>query len=248
MSEIQLRLRQSPGGTSTPNGHNLPVTFQPPNILTSLDDGSIELEIQSTAHSRILCELDSLEDLKIQLCCYSRLEQPPQSLSYIHKRRNGKITRVWRLNAIIYGTVALADIVGQHLSKQRVHLQDPIDCERTVLYKNPHMISQGDDVVMTDFFTRIQPKIEIERLGVGPDLLTQLMAKQTPLPETEPPSIVTTPLFRYISPCAIFKLVANEQLSHQKQALTFMIRREQGWDMEGNHDIWAKRESHQGNQ
>ncbi|KFY83499.1 hypothetical protein V498_08028, partial [Pseudogymnoascus sp. VKM F-4517 (FW-2822)] len=73
------------------------------------------------------------------------------------------------------------------------------------------------------------PKIEIERVGVGPDLLTQLMAKQTPLPETEPPSIVTTSLFR-----------------HQKQALTFMLRREQGWDVEGNQDIWTKRESQQG--
>lgn len=108
------------------------------------------------------------------------------------------------------------------------------------------MISHGDDVVMTDFFTRIQPKIEIEKLSVGPDLLSQLMAKQTPLPETEPPSIVTTELFRYISLCTIFKLVANERSSHQKQALTFMLRREQGWDMEGNEDMWTKRESQQG--
>lgn len=97
---------------------------------------------------------------------------------------------------------------------------------------------------MTDFFTSIQLKIEIERLSVGPDLLAQLMAEQTPLLDTEPPLIITTSLFRYISPCTIFGLVSNEQSSHQKQALTFMIRREQGWDVEGTQDIWTKRESH----
>ncbi|KAH7355161.1 SNF2 family N-terminal domain-containing protein [Rhexocercosporidium sp. MPI-PUGE-AT-0058] len=246
LSGIQLQLRQSPGGVGTLNVHNLPVTFRTPNILSSQDDIPIELEVKAATHSRILCELNDLEGIKVQLCCYSRLELPPHTPSHTHKRRNGKAIHVWRLNVIIYGTMALAEIVGRHLSKYRMYLQDPIDCERTVLYKNPHMISHGEDGVMTDFFTSIQPKFEIERLSVGPDLLAQLMAEQTPLPETEPPSIVTTSLFRYISPCTIFKLVSNEQLSHQKQALTFMIRREQGWDMEGTQDIWTRRESHQG--
>ena len=33
---------------------------------------------------------------------------------------------------------------------------------------------------------------------------------------------------------------------HQKQALTFMVRREKGWDLKSNGDIWTTDESQQG--
>jgi hypothetical protein len=39
---------------------------------------------------------------------------------------------------------------------------------------------------------------------------------------------------------------ANDKCRHQKQALTFMLRREQGWDMEGSQDVWTKQEHYQG--
>jgi hypothetical protein len=58
---------------------------------------------------------------------------------------------------------------------------------------------------MTDAFTSSVPTVEIKRITVGPDLLAQLMSEQTALPETEPSSLVTTPLFRYSLPCASLK-------------------------------------------
>jgi hypothetical protein len=58
------------------------------------------------------------------------------------------------------------------------------------------MISKGGEIVMTDIFKTPPTSIEIERLSVGPDLLAQLMAEQTPLPEMESPTTVTTTLFR----------------------------------------------------
>jgi SWI/SNF-related matrix-associated actin-dependent regulator of chromatin subfamily A3 len=92
----------------------------------------------------------------------------------------------------------LQDTIGQYLSKRQIYLQDPVNCERNVLYRNPHMILKGGRIVMTETFNNPPTSVEIERLSVGPDLLAQLMAEQTPLPETEPPIIVTTPLFRFV--------------------------------------------------
>jgi SWI/SNF-related matrix-associated actin-dependent regulator of chromatin subfamily A3 len=185
---------------------NLPVTFREPNILSTLENNSIEFEIPSATHSRILSKLNGLEDVTLQTNCRSRLELPPQSSSQALKRRNGKASRTWRLNVIIYGIRVLEDVIGQYLSKHRIYLQDPIDCERNVLYRNPHMISKGGNIIMTDYFKAPPATIEIERLSVGPNLLAQLMAEQKPLPATEPPATVTRHLFWYLSPSLTFRL------------------------------------------
>jgi SWI/SNF-related matrix-associated actin-dependent regulator of chromatin subfamily A3 len=131
----------------------------------------------------------------MQVYCYSRLDVPVQLLQ-TSKSRKAKTSRSWFLNVIIYGTVALQEIIAGFLSKHRMYLQDPVNCDRHVLYRNPHMISLGD-VVMTDSFDSPLATLEIERLNVGPDLLAQLMEEQVPLLETEAPGIVITPLFRY---------------------------------------------------
>ncbi len=177
---------------------NVPLSFRIPNLLVSPADNSLELEIQSAVYAKILTELVALEDVKLQLCCYSRLELPCPSRTQLSRRRNGQPFRVWRLNVIIYGTLALEQVIGRYLSRNRAYLQDPVDCQWIVLYKNPHMI-QGRENTMTDSFTSRAHNIEIERITVGPDLLAQLMAEQTDLTQTEPPSIVTTSLFRYAS-------------------------------------------------
>lgn len=178
------------------NTHNSAAIFRAPNTITLIGHSSFEFEIPSPTYIKIITELNELEEIDLQFCCYSRLELPPPAAHLSNKRRYVKSCRVWRLNIIIYGTVALEDTVGRHLSKHRAYLQDPVDCERNVLYRNPHMISNSGNIVTTDSFATRETRVEIERLNVGPDLLAQLMAEQTTLEETEPPSIVTTPLFR----------------------------------------------------
>ena len=56
---------------------------------------------------------------------------------------------------------------------------------------------------MTDSFKTLPTTLEIERLSIGSDLLAQLMAEQTPLPEMEPPATVTTNLFPYLTPSVL---------------------------------------------
>ena len=225
---------------------HLPVTFRAPNTLSSLSNASAEFEIQSDIQSKILRELNGLEDVTTQMYCCSSLELPRQSFPPNAKRRSGKTSRVWRLNAIIYGSVMVEDVVGQYLSKNRMYLQDPVDCERNVLYRNPHMISADGGIVMTDSFMTPPIPIEVERLSIGPDLLAQLMAEQTSLPEMAPPSTVTTTLFRYWYPPLFKPIWLTRYNSHQKQALTFMVRREQGWDLKSTGDIWIEEDSQPG--
>jgi len=193
---VETKTLTSPLSASNTLQHS--VTFQAPNTLSSLSDGSIDLKIPSAAYSKILSELDSLEEITMQMYCYSKLEAARQTSSMPNKRRNTKMSRVWRLNVIIYGTVALEDMIGQHLSKNRVHLQDPVHCARDVLYRNPHMILYEDRLVTTEAFKSLPESVETEQLSVGPDLLAQLMKEQNPLPATEPPSIIKTSLYRYL--------------------------------------------------
>lgn len=148
---------------------------------------------------------------------------------------------MWFLNAIIFGTKDLLEVVGEHLSKYQMYLQDPVGCGRGVLYRNPHLLSpESEGPIMTDSFDSPLGNLEIEKCEAGPDLLVQLMEEETPLLETEAPAIVKTALFSYVTPPPEFVLWLILR-SHQKKALTFMVRREKGWALdEISRDIWSR--------
>jgi hypothetical protein len=148
----------------------------------------------------MLKDLHDLEEISMQLFCYSRLEISTQTPTLRIKSRKEKGRQTWHLNVIIYGTIALEDVVGQHLSKSRMYLQDPVDCARNVIYRNPHMTTRGGSMATTEFFATTQNLVEIEQLSMGPELLAQLMEEQTPLEKTEPSPILTTELFWYAVP------------------------------------------------
>jgi SWI/SNF-related matrix-associated actin-dependent regulator of chromatin subfamily A3 len=144
-----------------------------------------------------MSELNSVDDITMQLYCHSSLEFPHQSSSHALKSRTRRVCPTWSLNVILYGAAAVGNVISQYLSKNRIYLQDPVDCERDVLYRNPHIILKGGEVVVTSSFKTPLTRIEIERFNVRPDLLAELMAEQTPLLEMEPPPSLTTKLFRY---------------------------------------------------
>ncbi|TAQ86370.1 hypothetical protein B7494_g5289 [Chlorociboria aeruginascens] len=82
---------------------------------------------------------------------------------------------------------------------------------------------RGCETVMTSSFDSTLGNLETARLEARPNLLAQLMEDDISLPETEAPDIVKPKLF-----------------SHQKQALTFMLPREKGWELEAGRDIWSR--------
>ena len=174
----------------------MPVDFQSPKYLSSKLDGGLNIfHIGCPKAVRILCELENVAEVTTQLYCHSRVEG---SSGVRHNgRRRGKPLKSWFLNIILFGRVDLEEKLGEYLSNHKMYLQDPRGCEHCVPYRNPHIIQpDSGETVLTSSFDSTLGNLEIERLEVGPDLLAQLMEDDIPLPETEPPDIVQTKLFR----------------------------------------------------
>lgn len=227
---------QSVSHTVHTNPNHVAVSFDN-NKLSSTDENSSLVFATTDSHSRILLQLNAAAEISTQLYCHA-IDIPRGERFGIQGRQKAKL---WSLKAIIYGPVALEDTIGDFLSSYGMYLQDPLGCNRRVPYRNPHLFSDEPDEIMTDSFQSPLPDIEIERLDVGLGLLAQLMEDEAPLEETEAPPIVTTDLFPYFTPPQSLEEYADETYRHQKQALTFMLRRERGWNMDpDNRDIWAR--------
>lgn len=182
----------------TSNSIRRPVGFRSPNRLFSvLDGGSTTFDIPCSIAARILRELESAMRVKTQLYCHSKVKISPGGSNRQHGRQREKPLRLWFLNIIIFGPENLGETIGEHLSKDKMYLQDPLGCEVSVPYRNPHIVTlDSDETVMSDSFDLAFENLEIERLEAGPDLLAQLMEDEVPLLETEAPDIVRTALFR----------------------------------------------------
>ncbi|TVY20853.1 putative SWI/SNF-related matrix-associated actin-dependent regulator of chromatin subfamily A member 3-like 1 [Lachnellula arida] len=209
-----------------PQTKSLRVAFESPNTLRqSTGNEAVVLEIECSKTAQVLSELKLAEGISTQLYCQTRpvLRHAPSVKS--NSKRRARAEQSWTLSIIIYGDSTLGDPIGDYLAQRQMYLQDPLGCDRSVPYRNPHIIQpESGEVIMTDSFESSSNHLGVERLDVAPDLLAQLMQDEKPFPETEPPKDIVTRLF-----------------SHQKQALTFMLRREQGWAMEdGSGDIWTK--------
>jgi SWI/SNF-related matrix-associated actin-dependent regulator of chromatin subfamily A3 len=97
-------------------------------------------------------------------------------------------------------------------------------CDQNVRYRNPHRLSGMDgDAPMTIEQELEQMGYHCETIQASLDPLTDQRHEQD-LPEIEAPHCIATFLFK-----------------HQKQALTFMLRRERGWNLHGRpEDVWRK--------
>ncbi len=190
------------GSQLNPNSNHIPVDFQTPKYLSSkLDSGLNTFHIGCPKAVRILCELENVAEVTTQLFCHSKFDGSIGRGVYHNGRRRGKLLQSWFLNIILFGRADLAEKLGEYLSNHKMYLQDPRGCKHCVPYRNPHIIQpEPDEIVMTSSFDSTLGNLEIERLEAGPNLLAQLMENDIPLPETEPPNIVTTKLFRQVSP------------------------------------------------
>lgn len=126
------------------------------------------------------------------------------------------------LSIIIYGSLEMANDVGDWLNSMQMYLQTPEGCDRDVLYMNPHCLSFDEDAnistsQLTEFTSLTQAKDRETRSDPFAELYSDVMLDEAPQPEA-----IASPLHR-----------------HQRQALTFMLEREKGWDFTGSKsDIW----------
>jgi hypothetical protein len=147
--------------------------------------------------ANILREVAAADELSTQLYCYSTSPNTPHNRRRDSVRR--RVSRLWFANIIIYGPPALEESIGEFFTQRHICLQDPLGCDRRVEYRNPHIIPlEEGHTVMTDGIEYSLGNLEVEKLEVGPNLLEKLMEDEVPLPETEAPHIVRTPLFPYV--------------------------------------------------
>jgi SWI/SNF-related matrix-associated actin-dependent regulator of chromatin subfamily A3 len=175
------------------------VVFKHPNELSAAVDGdSVSLEISSPPACKALGDMVLREEITLQLYCH--LETGFQASHRAQGNRKQRTAQLLFLRAIIYGRAEVGDAVGQFLSSKMLYLQDPINCDRDVIYQNPHNLSRPDkSPVMTGAFRYALENLEIERLDVGPGLLARLLEGEIPFQESAAPAGVVTSLCRYMS-------------------------------------------------
>jgi len=125
------------------------------------------------------------------------------------------------LSAVLYGPESLSQDLADYLEECGLYLQDPRACDRNVVYINPQALAELEGVPLWTQEMRAVHDHETEIFQAPANVLADLENDEE-LVETIDPCALATPLFK-----------------HQRQALTFMHRRERGWAFYGPHyDIW----------
>ena len=132
----------------------------------------------------------------------------------------------------LYGQPNLFEAVGNFAAQCHLYLQQPRHCTLNVHYRNPHCLTpENDEKIYTFDLRHSKQEIELvsDNLANPIDLFADTVIQDT-LAFAETPHALATNLY-----------------NHQKQALTFMTQREQGWAMEEQHkDIWKRERTPQG--
>lgn len=191
-----------------------------------------EVGVVSGVTQQILTVLS--QQLSIQvLGDYGVSSRPITGHSRFKKHESKVDPRYMELMVNIFGDPSFFDLVGAFATRCNIYLQHPERCDRNVPYRNPHCLSleDGRELMTYDLRDplRVASTAAINVTEYAIDVLLDAR-QQERLPEAATPSALRTPLYR-----------------HQAQALTFMMRRETGWAMDGHHmDIWKQEIDNQG--
>ena len=99
------------------------------------------------------------------------------------------------LSVVIYGPVALSELLGKYLTQCGEYLQMPLHYNRNVRYRNPQSLSREDNSwPMTFQLQEARLPLEIEAVEQNIDLCAALETERTFL-ETEPSEIIKTTLY-----------------------------------------------------
>ncbi|KPM37325.1 hypothetical protein AK830_g9236 [Neonectria ditissima] len=197
---------------------------------SAMDDDSVTGIIDADYTHLTYALLDEPE-VKLQLTCSRDVSQ---ALKHAKSRVSKLLVQAipCSVSIVIYGPRDMFDEIGTFFQTNEMYLQDPRECDRNVRYYNPHRLSAValDSCPWTfELKSHFNQPMEMTIIDPQPDLL-DLMNSHDLLPETPQPLAIQTSLER-----------------HQKQALTFMQRRELGWALDGSRpDIWEHIETNQG--
>ena len=143
------------------------------------------------------------------------------------RARSTKTKSSMTLHVVLYGPSICFAEVGQFATTCNLFLQHPRHCDRNVPYRNPHCLTpETPETVYTGSMERMFEDEPTAASGVYQNPI-DLFADSTAQEALEPT----------ISPAAL----RTKLYKHQQQALTFMMQRERGWNMNGaTQDIWKQ--------
>ncbi|KAF2441419.1 hypothetical protein P171DRAFT_474960 [Karstenula rhodostoma CBS 690.94] len=169
-------------------------------------------------HGPLIHGLLSETSLRLCVTCTTETESMPRRL------KSAASQVPCTLSITVYGPMDLLDEIGDWFQSRNVYLQDPIASHFDVPYCNPHRLSSidlGSCSRLVDVVSESSRLLHFQDVPERPDIL-DLITGQDDLDETEPPETIRTGLHR-----------------HQKQALTFMLGRELGWNLYNDvPDLW----------
>ena len=186
----------------TPTPHNLEnrgiiqVTLNEPNVLVRAGSQ----EVFANLAQRTATMLRNLEVYcTLQLFCLTNTQHEAHDSS--HHKQSGKkgIITPTILCVNVYGPSDIGESVGEFFTKLKMHLQDPVHCDRDVVYLNPHLLCNDRERVTTLSLTKACSAPDIEHVADKPDLYELLRNEET-LPETETPATLITGLYRQDQP------------------------------------------------
>ncbi|KAI0466179.1 SNF2 family N-terminal domain-containing protein [Xylaria cf. heliscus] len=181
--------------------------------------GSIDV-----AHRQLLQAILDEPTVLLQVSCVLEDEDGEKA-----KKRIRSTSRIipCSLSFILYGPWSLSGELGIFFQSYDIYLQDPRHCNRDVKYCNPHRLSSTDfmSLPMTSEINSIVNPMELGTPEIIPERseLLAILDTNEELVEEPQPNAIKTSLER-----------------HQKQALTFMLRRERGWAFDSSIDIWTR--------
>ncbi|OQV09948.1 SNF2 family domain-containing protein [Cladophialophora immunda] len=163
----------------------------------------------------VLQHLQNGRDIALEYYCRAVQSQSQRT------RKKPAQTKEYELLVNVFGNENFGEEFGVFFDKLAIYLQDPVICHRNVPYRNPQLLSQDDDLVMT---RSLRPRTNIETFSAPADVFDTLLHTDG-LPEAECPAMLRTRL-----------------LAHQRQALFFM-RRNEGTSCVGDspHQMWTEK-------
>ncbi|TVY46997.1 putative SWI/SNF-related matrix-associated actin-dependent regulator of chromatin subfamily A member 3-like [Lachnellula occidentalis] len=201
----------------------IPLDFVRPNQLHEIGQDSAFGELKDRI-AQIIYNINTEQDIKFQIYC--RATNKRASNLKKGSRKPGANELQYVMNAIIYGPEELCDSVGEYLTKCGICLQTPLLCDRDVPYQNPQVLCRAKELVTTFSLRDNNSATEVAKVLTSNSIFSALTSNvDDHLEVTEAPSVIATPLY-----------------VHQKKGLTFMIKREGGWQYDDSQeeDLWVK--------
>ena len=157
---------------------------------SSLDGTRCVGRLQNERSAQIIRRLQDEADLSLQYYCHCRYVGPSRTS---RPSKRAKLAIICELFVVVYGKAYMFDAIGAFLNSCNLYLQHPGNCDRDVEYRNPHLLSRNEKVVMTSSLRSTERYFDC--LETPSDTFDQFVTTKI-LHEAETPRALVTKLHR----------------------------------------------------